>query len=319
MGKIGSHTVGSLINEETCFFTLVRSQAGAQQADFLIKSLRAFGGPLQDSPFFIFFTRPGIASQHRANDEGVHFVQLEVEAELQNYWFGEKVAVCSEAEAMLDGNVQSLIWMNPESIIVNPPNHFHLGSSCDAAFRPVHIQNVGIRIDEEMDPFWSEIYRIVELRDIPYNVESFVDAQTLLPYFNTHLFSINPSLSVLRTWLDTFRRMVADRVFQAEACADIRHQIFLHQAILSTLLIKLLDWERIEFLPPEYSYPLHLHHEIPLDRQADSLNGLVCPVFESGYQHPDTLNGIEVQEPVLSWILKNKPVQVEERTGGGNE
>ena len=319
MGKINSHTMGSLINEETCFFTMVRSRAGAQQANFLIRSLRAFGGSLHDAPFFIFFTQPGIVPQHRASDEGVHFVQLEVEEELQNYWFGEKVAVCSEAEAMLDGNVQSLIWMNPESIIVNPPIHFHLGSSYDAAFRPVHIQNVGKRIDEEMDPFWSEIYQVVGLKDTPYSVESYVDAQTLLPYFNTHLFSINPSLSVLRTWLDTFRRMVADRVFQAEACADIQHQVFLHQAILSTLLIKLLDWERIVSLPPEYSYPLHLHHEIPSDRQADSLNELVCPVFESGYKHPDTLNGIGVHEPLLSWIIKNKPAQMKEETGGENE
>jgi hypothetical protein len=316
MGKRSSHTRGSSINEETCFFTLVRSRDGAGQADFLIKSLRTFGGPLRDSPFFIFYTQPGIASRHRASEVGVHFVQLEVEAELRNYWFGEKVAVCSAAEELLDGNVQSLIWMNPESIIVNPPIHFDLGSSCDAAFRPVHIQNVGIRMDEKMDPFWSEIYRIVKLRDTPYSVESYVDAQTLLPYFNTHLFSINPTLSVLRTWLDTFRRMVTDRVFQAKACADIQYQVFLHQAILSTLLIKLLDWERIKFLPPEYSYPLHLHHEITSDRQADCLNDLVCPVFESSFEHPDTLNGIGVQEPLLSWILTNKPGKVKEEMGG---
>jgi len=63
-------------------------------------------------------------------------------------------------------------------------------------------------------------------------------------------------------------------------------------------------------LPPEYSYPLHLHQEIALDRRANFLNSLVCPVYEGMYQHPDTLNGIGVQEPLLSWIEKNKPDRV---------
>lgn len=52
--------------------------------------------------------------------------------------------------------------------------------------------------------------------------------------------------------------MVTDEAFQAGPCRDELHRIFLHQAILSTLVAKQLDWERVRLLPPEYNYPLNL-------------------------------------------------------------
>jgi hypothetical protein len=92
--------------------------------------------------------------------------------------------------------------------------------------------------------------------------------------------------------------MVSDEAFQSGPCSDEQHQVFLHQAILSSLVAKMLDWRRVRLLPPEYNYPLHLLPQMPPHRRAPALNGLVNAVYEDAFPWSD----IEVQEPLLSWL-----------------
>ena len=97
--------------------------------------------------------------------------------------------------------------------------------------------------------------------------------------------------------------MVTDEAFQTGPCRDELHQVFLHQAILSTLAAKLLDWERVRLLPPEYNYPLNLLAHMPADRRAPALNGLVNAVYEDAFPW----NEIEVIEPLRSWLRERVP------------
>jgi hypothetical protein len=182
-----------------------------------------------------------------------------------------------------------------------------LNKSTQAAFRPVHIQNIGLSADHALDPYWNKVYQEIGLGDTGYRVESYVDMQWIWPYFNTHLFAIDPRQAVLRTWLNHFTALIADVSYQEATCSDVQHRIFLHQAVLSTLLVKSIEQEQIRILPPEYSYPLHLHKEISPERRVTSLNDLVCPVYEGAFQYPDTVSDMEIEEPVLSWFHENKP------------
>jgi hypothetical protein len=175
---------------------------------------------------------------------------------------------------------------------------FDLGPSFDAAFRPAHHRNVGSLAHEPLDGFWLGIYRALGIDDMRHTVESFVDSQTLRPYFNTHCFAFNPATGLCRAWWGHFTNLVSDQAFQAGPCRDELHQVFLHQAILSTLAAKMLDWERIRLLPAEYNYPLNLLRQMPLDRRAPALNGLVNAVYEDAFPW----NDIDVQEPLRSWL-----------------
>jgi hypothetical protein len=98
--------------------------------------------------------------------------------------------------------------------------------------------------------------------------------------------------------------MVSDRAFQAGPCRDELHQVFLHQAILSTLVAQMLDWKRVRLLPPEYNYPLNLLAQMPPDRRVPALNGLVNVVYEDAFPWNET----EVHEPLRSWLLERLPV-----------
>jgi hypothetical protein len=96
--------------------------------------------------------------------------------------------------------------------------------------------------------------------------------------------------------------MVSNQEFQSGPCRYELHQIFLHQAILSALVMKVLDRDQIYLLPPEYGYPLHFQQEIPSSRRSQTLNDLVCPVYEEALPHPD-LKDMDVLEPLRSWLL----------------
>ena len=74
--------------------------------------------------------------------------------------------------------------------------------------------------------------------------------------------------------------------------------------MLCALLTKEVSWDRVRVLPSEYSYPLHLHHQVPPKRQARSLNDLICPVYERTFQHPATLHGLAVDEPLDTWLRR---------------
>lgn len=129
-------------------------------------------------------------------------------------------------------------------------------------------------------------------------VESFVDGETLRPYFNTHCFAFNPARGLAQVWWDRFTTLIADEAFQAGPCGDALHKLFLHQAILSTLAARELDREEVRLLPPEYSYPLNLLDEMPAHLRPPTLNSLVTAVYEDAFPW----GKIEVQEPLLSWL-----------------
>jgi hypothetical protein len=285
--------------ERTIFLTWVGAEEQASNARLLISSLRAFGGPWHDCPVWAFLPDSSRADW-AAELENVRCLPLG-EHPLR-YYFASKVRACSLAEEMAGSQVRSLVWLDPSCLIVQPPELLDLGAESDAAFRPVHIRNVGTLAGEPLEPFWGEVYRAVGLQEASFTVESFVDRQVLRPYFNTHLFAVNPALGILRRWWRLFQAMADDKPFQTGPCADELHRIFLHQAVLSALLAKEVPRERLRLLPPEYSYPLHLHQRVPPERQVRTLNELVCPVYEDVYRHPETLNGLPVREPLDSWL-----------------
>jgi hypothetical protein len=298
------------LDEKICFFTIARSPESKGAVQFLLKSLQTFGGSMRNHPVLIFQMFPDHEAELGLGGENVHVIPVDKDHGLRHYWFGDKVYVCSLAEKLVQGHVHSLVWLSAQCLILHPPVHLDLENSYGAAFRPVHIKNIGLAVDEPLNAFWRAVYDSVGIDECPYAVQSLVDGHKIRAYFNTHLFSVDPSVGILQTWLDRFREMISDHGFQSGPCNDQGHQIFLHQAILSALTVKMLDWQKVRILPNEYSYPLHLHSDVPMHLRPESLNSQICPVYEGIYQHPSTLNGLEVHEPLNTWIVDNIPADI---------
>lgn len=294
--------MGDTLADSTVFVTLVRSTEERARARLLMDSIRAFGGDQSRCPIWLFEANHDQAPCGELAGEGVQVLPLSVPDSISHYLFSDKVCASAQAEAMAADRARSLVWIDPTCLIVNPPVLFDLGSTFDAAVRPVHIRNVGLGATDPVDGYWAKIYSTLGVQDIQFTAQSFVDAQRIRAYFNTHAFAINPSKGLLRRWAEHFESLVCDQAYQAASCQDTRHQVFLHQAILSAILVTSLDPERIRILPPDYNYPYNLHQSVPPDRRARSLSDLVCVACEDRALNPNVMYDIDVHEPLRSWL-----------------
>ncbi len=286
-------------------FLTVATANSEPAARLMIDSLRAFGGELADAPFWVFSEHPDALK--RLEGEQTRILPLAVSSQAAAYPFGRKVAACARAETLAPTGTRALVWIDPACLVVQPPVLFDLSTDFDAAFRPVHIRNVGLPSTEPLDPFWQGIYTALGLTDIPQTVTSFVDGQILRAYFNSHAYAVNPNLGLMNRWYEHFQQLVSDEPFQAAACADERHQIFLFQAILSALVASSLEPGRLRILPPTYNYPYNLHTRVPADWRAAALDDLVCFAYEECVIHPSVMTDIQVREPLRSWLGARVP------------
>jgi len=284
------------------FITKVRTPAGKAAARLLVDSIQTFGGEMSGCAIWVFATDPQNEPCRDLGNSQVEVFPLPVPEVIEHYPFGDKVLACARAEAMAPAEVQSLIWLDLDCLVVQPPLLFDLGAEFDAALRPVHLRNVGLPPSEPLDLFWSGIYAAIGVEDVHSTVVSFVDRQRLRAYFNSHGLAVRPALGLFQRWYELFERLVCDDTFQAAACSDERHRIFLFQALFSALVASSLDAQRIRILPATYNYPYNLHDQVPEDRRVTALNDLVCFTFEGRAVHPKAVTDVEIREPLQSWL-----------------
>jgi hypothetical protein len=283
------------------FATLIEVREQIPAARLLIDSLQTFGGDLTSGPMWVFDLTHTIQNTDLVQEE-ITLIPLVVPERIRGYMFAAKVAACAQAEALADSKLQSLVWIDPECLIVHPPSGYRLGKDFDAAVRPVHIKNIGLEAKEPLNVYWERIYQLTGRKDSKMFVESFVDRRRLRAYFNSHAFAINPSLGIMQEWAKLFEILVIDEVFQQECCQTQLHRIFLFQALLSALLTSRLETKRIRILPETYNYPYNLHRDVPPDRRARTIISLATLVWEGRSLVPEQVDDIEIEEPLRTWL-----------------
>ena len=286
----------------TVLVTHVGNSNEVRQAALMIDSLRTFGGGLSDIPVLVFEDEDHPVQQGELSRDGVSLHGLARPEGVGQYTLDSKVYTCAAAEDLLEDSCESMIWISPDCMIVNTPILFQLGDDCDAALRPVHITNIGSLAEGPADAFWEGVFQAAGVDDLNVTVESFIDCRILRAYYNTHAFSVSPSLGLMREWKQLFIELASSRKFQRSCCADDLHKVFLHQAVFSVLLADRIGRDRIRMLPEEYSYPYNLHNMVPRDRKSATLNELVCIACEDRSLDPELMDDIIVEEPLLAWL-----------------
>lgn len=283
------------------FVTYVEDEADTVNVETMISSLRYFGGDLQHAPVWIFFLDEN-KRQQSTLDRDVQWMRANPKDLKGAYPFAGMVNACAQAEMQAGDSAGALVWVDPSCIFFQPPILLSLDLEKQAAVRPVHLKNIALEFDDDLDPYWEMIYRSIGVRSLRGTVTSFVDQKKLKPYFNSHCLTISPKLGLLQQWKRIFTSLVDDEDFQSRACSEPLRRVFLFQAVLSTLLVARLDWDQIRVLPPEYNYPLHLHTRIEPSKRVQVLNQLVSFTNEGQPIDPQVLHGIEVHDPQRSWL-----------------
>jgi len=294
--------------EELIISSIVYPRRSSEtNALLLAESIRAFAGSLSRSPIWCFAPELGEplsrAFMERLQSLDVTLIPFEFDREVLRFPFTAVAHAASLAESKALGKVEILAWLNPNSVVLKEPKDFLLGEGQSLGYRPVHHTLVGSRFNEPLDPFWKLIYSYCGVpEDRVFPMKTHVDNTVIRPYFNAGFIVTRPGKGLLRAWRDTYLRVYREPPLQELYRQDGRYRIFVHQAVLSGVILSTFSTDEIQELPPVYNYPLHLHAEDVTDHRPSSLEELVTIRHEGFYEDPEWVGKMPAGEPLKRWI-----------------
>lgn len=289
--------------KEAIWFVPVSSPDQARQVSALADSLRTFGGRWNDIPLVAGLINLGDGSKEFLASKGIESFPIPSPPEGLRFPFLQKVLACAEAERQLQPRTRTLIYSDPQFLVLRPPQDLILQPGKGVALRPVHLANtVGIEAGKPLDAYWEKLFTAAGGRPkaIPV-VRSFVDNLDLHAYYTCTLFSIDPSRGLLQRWRDLFLKVLEDRPFLEGL--DQLHLFFLHQAVLSVLITRDIPPGETQELPPQVGYPLGPLIQLAAPHKPLSLENVVCAYVDTLWAtHPSWIEEVTASEPVREWL-----------------
>ena len=294
------------------FVILVSNPVQEKQANVLINSIREFGGKYSNNQVYVFLGDTVNAPGNSLFSEGVNLLPLETDESLPSYPFVQKMEALAQAEKLLDGKAGTMVWMDADGLVLQEPVEFDLPENIKLAIRPVNLRNnVGLLANDPVDKFWEKIYKMANLKveGIPI-IETYVDTEMVRAYLNCAIFSIRPDMGVLKESLDIFKKLLNDKEYQYEAIATFNHIIFLHQAILSAVMVSKIKEDEIHWFSMAAGYPLHHYKELTPDKRPLRANDLESLIYAYSWGSPNWMTGeINVDEPLKTWLEKQYEIE----------
>ncbi len=275
----------------------------------LVESIRTFGGSLAQNPIWILI--PENTSPHsptireKLDALNVSYIPFKLDSNLAQFFFASELSALAFGESIALKETELLAWLDSNTLVLKEPTAFLLPKSKMLAYRPVHHTLIGSRYSEPLDPFWTQIYKscnVVGNQIFPMSTH--VDATRIRPYFNAGLLVTRPSTQLFRTWSETFFKVYQAPIYQKFYEQDHRYRIFIHQAILSGVILSILPKEELQELPATYNYPLHLYSEDITLHRLTNLEQLVTFRHEGFYNDPNWIETMPASERFKRWIVQ---------------
>jgi hypothetical protein len=297
------------------FVTYVHQPYQQKAAEALVECVRTWAGEYKDSPIYVVVTNPDYL-KGGLEGKNVIRVPLEVTEPARSFPYAVKALAAAKVEELVAGKVRSLAWFDPETLLFGPPKEMDLGEGASAIVAPVQFINTGQPPDAPVDAYWAGIYRRVGLDPgRVFTVETRVDRRTVRAYLNCGMFAVRPEKGLFREWARIQDELLGDAAYMDAAITDAVHRTFLHQAVITALIVARLERKEIRFFSSTYNYPLYCHgvdfspatggpYRVPADMRPRRLNDLVSVFYEGLFrQHPDWPDLIpRADEPLKSWL-----------------
>ncbi len=275
----------------------------------LIESIRNFGGDLSQSTIWCFVPdfgpQPSEPFRKRIAELNTELISFEIEREIARFFFAADIRAAALAESLAIGKTDILAWVSSNTIVLQEPADFLLANDKNLGYRPVHHSNVGSVYDKPIDPFWSLVYRycnVPEERVFP--MKTHVDQNILRPYFNAGILVIRPEDGLFKTWQEKFFEVYQTPELAELYESDERYVIFIHQALLSGVILSTFAPGEIQELPRSYNYPLHLYEDDVTAHRPSSLDELVTLRHEGLQKITDWIDKIPGGEQFKKWLAE---------------
>lgn len=290
------------------FVTLVQGFDQARQAEALITSIRAFAGPYRDAPIYVLVDNPDHVPTADLRGPGVTVLALEMDEAARILPFAGKAYAAAQVERLLAGRTGTLAWLDPEVVVLAPPRLLELDDRFAAALRPVQLVNaVGQTPDAPVDVYWQGIFRATgaDPSAVPA-VETSVDGARVRFYVNCQVIAWRLGRDIGPRWARAVSALARDRAYLADHAAVPLRRFFLHQAVLSGVLLAATTESERRWLPLDHGYPLNLHERIPEPRRARSLDGIPCLIVDTLWQQRgDWTPPVSASDPVRAFLERS--------------
>ncbi len=297
--------------ENTPIFVTVTYPASHSEINtiLLVESIRAFGGSLACAPIWCMVPEHGKALSEsfraRASALNIDLKPFEARPEIVRFFFAADIEAAALAESLAIGKANPLIWLSSNTLILHEPSEFILPENKNLGYRPVHHTNVGSLYDNPLDEFWSLVYQSCGVReDQVFPMRTHVDKNIIRPYFNAGILVTRPEYGLFRRWKDTFLGTYREPRFVELYKKDNRYHIFMHQALLSGIILSSLSKNAIYELPPTYNYPLHLYAEDTTEFRPQTIDDLITIRHENFYLEEDWRQRIPLGDSLKHWLIE---------------
>lgn len=292
-------------SEEVAIVSYVSDYNQMRKAKALIKSIRNFSGECQQCPILIALDNTSSYPFQQLKMPGVELFFLNLDESFSRYPFASKAFAMARAEELVNKNTSTLIWIDPESLVVNSLRDFILTKNEEIALRPVSLNNnIGIKPGSEPDEYWNRILEMagVDFKDLPI-IKTSVDEVEVKSYLNCQIYAINPKLGLGKKWIDILSELIMDNDFQKGPCNGYFQKVFLHQVVFTAIVNAEIKPEKIKSLPLRSNYPLNLHKKLSQEKKAGSFNHLhVISTDIMWDYYPDWMEWVPVQGQLKSWL-----------------
>ena len=274
----------------------------------LPESIRKFAGKLSKSRIWMFIpnTKDKLKQEvaEKLSSLEVEIIPFTIDPDILKFPFTSTVCAAAEAEKLALEKTEFLVRFGTNSIIIKEPKHFLLERNKNLGYRPVHHTLIGSIYDEPIDEFWKIIYEKTNVKeDSVFPMQTHVDGKILRPYFNSGFLIVRPERGLFQEWWNRYKVLYKDSDFKKFYEKDELYLTFIHQAVLSGVILSTLEHHEIQELPFEYNYPLNLYLESSNEYLPKNMNDLVTARYylnklTEGYE----FEKIPFQDPLKSWL-----------------
>jgi hypothetical protein len=296
--------------EKLIFSSIIYPTESSQRNTLLwADSIRSFAGSMAQTPIWLYVPEYGKQLSPNIRDElaalKVKLIRFKLDNEALRFPFTADITAASLAESKTIGQTDFLVWLGSNTIFLQEPKEFILSQDKNFAYRPVHHTLIGSLYDKPTDRFWKLIYQYCKVpNDRIFPMTTHVDGNIIRPYFNAGLLVTRPEKSLFRSWQETFFQYYQEPELLEFYQQDERYAIFIHQAILSGVVLSTLLKNEIQELPLIYNYPLHLYSEDITNHRPSSLTELVTVRHEGFQSIREAIKEISTPEPFKKWFDK---------------
>jgi len=278
-----------------------------KEALILASSIRKFAGKFANSHIWVFVPNSeeaiSLETREKLKSLYVRIYSYKIDKKLLKFPSAGKVIAAAGAEITAENKTDYLVWLDPDSIIINDPEDMVLPHRIFFGCRPADNTMISSNFDDPADDFWKLIYRECNVPDRKiFPMISTIDEQKIRPFFNVGLTVVRPGNGLLQRWRDNFLKLYKKKCFRKIYKKKPQYESFMHQAILTGTVLAMLEQKEIKELSDLVTYPIHMHKNYPEERRVKFLNDLISCRYDVLFDNSEWQKSIPVKEPLKSWL-----------------